>query len=212
MCMLTSLTRDVTNEYVWFPPFTWYIFMCVILVAFTWRPIHSWERSYMHMQTCVHLSEILKLNIWPWTWGITCSLFFCQKHSWHNFLSHSAGTLLTHTSFTCIYRVKVCLQTVNQKCIQVPGISLRVGVRSSAAAASWGGSGIWFGFLPDAYLWRFSCTLPTGRRPRGRPIIQWRDYISLTLQRIRIPPQEELEKHCWWGTDCHLLLWKFILR
>ncbi|TWW54847.1 hypothetical protein D4764_0217000 [Takifugu flavidus] len=34
-------------------------------------------------------------------------------------------------------------------------------------------------------------TCPTGRRPRGRPRTQWRDYIShLASERLGVPPEE----------------------
>ena len=46
------------------------------------------------------------------------------------------------------------------------------------------------GRLPGEVFW--AC--PTGRRPRGRPTIRWRDYVSrLAWERIGVPP-EELEE------------------
>lgn len=38
---------------------------------------------------------------------------------------------------------------------------------------------------------------PTGRRPRGRPRIHWRDYIShLAWEHLRIPREELLGEGC----------------
>ena len=74
----------------------------------------------------------------------------------------------------------------------------------------------WFGHLVRMPLERLPREVlearPTGRRPRGRPMTRWRDYIdSLALDRLRIPQEEVAnvarEREVWSSLVEFLPLW-----